>query len=354
MSQITLKQIAERAGTSVGTVDRALNNRGRISPSTKEKIIKIADEMGYQPNKIASALSRSKRLRIAVIYAKYPAYFVDEFTAGLKKAIEHFTHYKIEIITYRCNALDPQSQIEVIKDIDFSNIDGFSLNASGQELAPYINRISDMGIPVVTFNSDIPGTKRLFHVGMDPFMAGRVSFNLMAKMLQGKGKILAMPGFHSVLSHEERIKGFLETARDYPNIQVIPGGEYKDREDLAIDLVQKALAEHQDIAGIYTVSSPGVIGAGKYLSQLPKESRPIAVGYDTSQDMKQLMEKDACTFVIYQNPAAQIYYSIVYLVEYVLFGTLPSQELNFLPPQIVVRENIDYYLEGDNKFVFVN
>ena len=42
MSQITLKQIAERAGTSVGTVDRALNNRGRISPSTKEKIIKIS------------------------------------------------------------------------------------------------------------------------------------------------------------------------------------------------------------------------------------------------------------------------------------------------------------------------
>ena len=73
-----------------------------------------------------------------------------------------------------------------------------------------------------------------------------------------------------------------------------------------------------------------------------------------SQDMKLLMEKDACTFVVYQNPAAQIYYSIVYLVEYVLFGTLPSQELNFLPPQIVVRENIDYYLEGDNKFIFVN
>ena len=45
MSQITLKQIAERAGTSVGTVDRALNNRGRISPSTKEKIIKIANDI---------------------------------------------------------------------------------------------------------------------------------------------------------------------------------------------------------------------------------------------------------------------------------------------------------------------
>lgn len=58
------------------------------------------------------------------------------------------------------------------------------------------------------------------------------------------------------------------------------------------------------------------------------------------------MEKDACTFVVYQNPAAQIYYSIVYLVEYVLFGTLPSQELNFLPPQIVVRETLTIIWKG--------
>lgn len=46
---VTLQQIAEAAGVSRGTVDRALNNRGRIRPEVEEKIKKIAQEMGYQP-----------------------------------------------------------------------------------------------------------------------------------------------------------------------------------------------------------------------------------------------------------------------------------------------------------------
>ena len=46
---VTLQQIAEAAGVSRGTVDRALNNRGRIRPEVEEKIKKIAQEMGYSP-----------------------------------------------------------------------------------------------------------------------------------------------------------------------------------------------------------------------------------------------------------------------------------------------------------------
>lgn len=354
MRQITLKQIAEQAGVSVGTIDRALNNRGRINPETKERILNIANELGYQPNKIASALSRSKALRIAVLYPRLPGYFVDEMTAGLKKAIEHFAHYKLEVIPYRCNYLNPQSQIEVIKTIDFSNIDGFALNTSGLELGPYINEIVEKGIPVVTFNSDINNSKRLFHVGMDPFLAGQIACNLMGKMLKGKGKILAIPGFYSVLSHQERILGFLNAASQYPDIEIIREGEYLDQESVAEQCTSEILKCHPDIDGIYTVSSPGTIGAGWHLKTLPKEKRPILVGYDTNQSIHELLDEDICTFVIYQNPAAQIHYAIVYLVEYLMFGNLPEQELNFLPPQIVVKENIDYYLKGKNKFIFVD
>ena len=46
---VTLQQIAEAAGVSRGTVDRALNNRGRIRPEVEERIKRIAREMGYQP-----------------------------------------------------------------------------------------------------------------------------------------------------------------------------------------------------------------------------------------------------------------------------------------------------------------
>lgn len=354
MKQITLKQIAEKAGTSVGTVDRALNNRGRISEQTKEKVLKIANELGYQPNKIASALSRSKALRIAVLYPKFPDYFQCQYLSGLEKAIGHFSHYKIEVIPYRCDNMSPQSQIDIIKNIDFSNIDGFSLNASSPELTPYIDRIADMGIPVATFNSDVHDSKRLFHVGMDPFTAGRISCNLMAKILREKGKIWIMPGFNSVLSHRERILGFLETAARYPDIEIIQEGEYLDDEAIAQECTADMLKKHKDIKGIYVVSCPGTVGVGLHLEQLSPEGRPILVGYDTSEDIRDLLNKDICTFSIYQNPAAQIHYALVYLVEYLMFGNLPKQENHFLPPQVVVRENIDYYMAGEDEFILVD
>lgn len=57
---VTLQQIAEKAGVSRGTVDRALNDRGRIKPEVAEKIKKIAEEMGYQPNRAGRALAMTK------------------------------------------------------------------------------------------------------------------------------------------------------------------------------------------------------------------------------------------------------------------------------------------------------
>ena len=44
---VTIQQIAEKAGVSRGTVDRALNNRGRINPEVAEMVKKTAEEMGY-------------------------------------------------------------------------------------------------------------------------------------------------------------------------------------------------------------------------------------------------------------------------------------------------------------------
>ena len=64
---VTLQQIAEAAGVSRGTVDRALNNRGRIRPEVEERIKRIAREMGYQPSRAGRALAMAKRkIRIGV------------------------------------------------------------------------------------------------------------------------------------------------------------------------------------------------------------------------------------------------------------------------------------------------
>ena len=57
----TIQQIAELAGVSRGTVDRALNNRGRINPEVAKKIEQIADEIGYVPKHRKKADSTGKQ-----------------------------------------------------------------------------------------------------------------------------------------------------------------------------------------------------------------------------------------------------------------------------------------------------
>ena len=58
---VTAQQIAELAGVSRGTVDRALHNRGRINPEVAARIHKIAADLGYKPNLVGQALVKSKR-----------------------------------------------------------------------------------------------------------------------------------------------------------------------------------------------------------------------------------------------------------------------------------------------------
>ena len=60
---VTINEIAKTAGVSRGTVDRALNNRGRIQPQVAERIRHIAEEMGYSPNVNARSLALTARHR---------------------------------------------------------------------------------------------------------------------------------------------------------------------------------------------------------------------------------------------------------------------------------------------------
>lgn len=56
----TIKEIAEKAGVSRGTVDRALNNRGRVNPEVAERIFEIAREMNYQPKRKKKVYNQGK------------------------------------------------------------------------------------------------------------------------------------------------------------------------------------------------------------------------------------------------------------------------------------------------------
>ena len=80
---VTVKQIAELAGVSRGTVDRALNGRGNVRPEIEKKILAIAQEMGYTPNRAGKALAyQRKNLSFGMIANAEGNEFFDEYCAA--------------------------------------------------------------------------------------------------------------------------------------------------------------------------------------------------------------------------------------------------------------------------------
>ncbi len=99
--RVRIKDVAERAGVSTGTVDRVIHNRGRVATEVKEKVLKVMDELGYQKNLIASALAKNKTYRVAVLLPHYnqDPYWEQPYS-GVEEARKIVEHYGIIIDYY--------------------------------------------------------------------------------------------------------------------------------------------------------------------------------------------------------------------------------------------------------------
>ena len=90
----TIKDIADLAGVSRGTVDRVLNNRGAVNSQTAEKIMEIVRALDYRPNKAGTALAaQKKKYRIGVILFSEHNPFFDEVMEGVRRKAAELQDY---------------------------------------------------------------------------------------------------------------------------------------------------------------------------------------------------------------------------------------------------------------------
>ena len=98
----TIQQIAELAGVSRGTVDRALNNRGRINPEVAKQIWQIADEIGYVPKHQRKKEQEQKKIeetyRIGVVTQLSNSPFMIQVNRGIYEAAERLLETGVQVI----------------------------------------------------------------------------------------------------------------------------------------------------------------------------------------------------------------------------------------------------------------
>lgn len=88
MAQVTSYDVAARAGVSQSAVSRTFSANGKVSASTREKVLKAASELGYQPNLLARSLITGKTNMVAVLASQTTGRFYPEVIQYLASALD--------------------------------------------------------------------------------------------------------------------------------------------------------------------------------------------------------------------------------------------------------------------------
>jgi len=194
----TIYDIASAAGVSPATVSRALNNTGYVSEATKQKVLKIAEELGYAPNAAARSLVEKKTRMLALILPDISNPFFARMVRGIDDVVSN-KGYSLII----CNSDGlPYREKKYIKVLREKRVDGLILIASSKES---IDRNSVGGIPLVVVDRHIDTTDVDF-IFTDNVGGAEQATNHLIGL--GHKVIAIITGPLTVSTGVERFKGF--------------------------------------------------------------------------------------------------------------------------------------------------
>jgi LacI family transcriptional regulator len=149
-NRVTIKDIAREAGVSPQTVSRAINDKGEISPQTQERILRIAERMGYRPNSIARSLATRRTQNIGLVVPDVSNPFFANVARGIEDAA-HQANYNV----FLCNTDENvERETNAIHSLEAQRVDGIIL-CSSRLSEQQLLKLADRYQPLVLVNRQI-------------------------------------------------------------------------------------------------------------------------------------------------------------------------------------------------------
>ncbi len=264
-----MKDVALKAGVSVGTVSRVINNRGSISEETRKRVFAIMKELDYQPNEMARSLQtgRSRILGLVIPYVDHP--FFSALTASITRACQS-RGYRLMLCTSEENTAQEQELISMLRN---NQVAGVLVSTYAESAALY----ASFDLPVVGIERTLPD---LPSVSCDNYHGGV----LAAQELKAAGcKKALFWGTHAAppyMPASQRFDGFRDEC-DRIGLPFTKDAVSFDVQN-ASTLLQKLLDRHPDADGIFVTGDVTAVRLYRELLQIGK-SVPGAykiVGFD--------------------------------------------------------------------------
>lgn len=339
---VTIRSIAAAAGVSRGTVDKVLNDRIGVSHEVREKVKKIAEEMGYKPNLAGKALAFQKKpLKIGVIILNKHDYLFQEVFEGVNQAYEELKDFGVTVEYCLMESVDVQEQLQCIKKLRKSNISALVLSPLDEDvIRTELKKLTDKNIKIVTYNTDIVGIERLCFVGQDAKKSGRVAGQIIGEILPQGGNVVIITSEEKIKALQDRIAGFEEIIKsEYPNIRIVDILKNISDNEASYKRIVEFFNGQKDLKAIY-ITARGIGEAGRAIRDIGRKDIKF-VCFDTKPDAVALLKERIIDFAITQEPFMQGYLPIKIVFDYFFQNKIPSKDNLYTRLEIKTKENIE-------------
>ena len=345
---IRIKDIAERAGVSVGTVDRVLHNRPNVSQKALEKVSKALEEMDYQPNMYASALAYNKSYTFYLIIPKHEseAYW-DEIEQGAHAATERRRDFGITLKLLYYERFNTPSFVRTANECLKETPDGVIMVPGKLDVTTrFASQLQETNVPFILLDSYLPDLKPLSFYGQDSFQSGYFAARMLMLIASKEKEIMIMKqlknGHIGSKQQSNRETGFRHYMHDhFPDIAItefnLPLDEKREKYD---QLLEEFFTTHPQVHHCITFNSKAHL-VGDFLLRTNRRNVQI-MGYDMVPKNEECVKQGSISFLIAQHAYRQGFSCVESLFEAVVLKK-EVNPVNYMPIELLTKENVAFY-----------
>jgi ribose transport system substrate-binding protein len=268
----------------------------------------------------------------------------------------------VKVTVFMPQKEDIPKQIETVETWISMGFKGMAVAPSDPEaLVSPVNSAMEKGIPAITIDTDSPNSKRLCYIGTDNYTAGMAAGKKMAEILDGKGKVAVATGSLTAMNSLERMRGFKDAIKDYPEIKIIEPILCDNEEtSKAVELAETAILNNPDLNaffGVYAFNGPS---AAKAVKAAGKKGKIHIVSFDVTDEHLYLIDEGLIDATIAQKQYLMGYEGVKIIHSMIKNGV--QETLDSLPENeegdyiidtgvdVVSKENLEEYLEIMDKW----
>ena len=334
-----IKDVARVANVSVATVDRVLNQRGKVRQLTAQRVFAAAERVKYSAASELLASSSKKVGVLGVVIPAGPYHFFRKLERAFDSLKEYAVRHGITIMIRTLPHQDWEALIDLLRN-EAQIFDAVALIAGDHPIViEAVNTYRRQGKGVICIVSDLPSSARQSFIGIDNRAAGKTAARLISEFARS-GSIGLLTGSLQQRDHQERLLGFrssLETLA--PTMRVVGVEEALDQEEVCYRFTKNLIEQHPDLSGIYHFGAEmnGIVQA---IRDAGRTENVVVIGHELTDSSRQFLAQGTVTAILNQDASFMAERTVATFSD-LLKGDLPAHRVYQLGAiEIFLRENL--------------